>query len=67
MGKLEPLKCGLAGAWSSRITDEHRLIYRITKRATTTERRIGDHVPSLWSGRPPARRSAVARHQSEQD
>lgn len=26
---VEPLKYGLAGAWSRRITDEHRMVYRI--------------------------------------
>ena len=30
IGKPEPLKYGLVGAWSRRITDEHRLVYRIT-------------------------------------
>ncbi|MBG3011439.1 Txe/YoeB family addiction module toxin [Proteus mirabilis] len=30
IGKLEPLKHNLTGFWSRRITDEHRLIYRIT-------------------------------------
>jgi toxin YoeB len=29
MGKPEPLKHGFSGYWSRRITDEHRLIYRI--------------------------------------
>lgn len=29
IGKPEPLKYGLVGAWSRRITDEHRLVYRI--------------------------------------
>ncbi|MCI1787973.1 MAG: Txe/YoeB family addiction module toxin [Actinomyces sp.] len=29
IGKPEPLKYGIAGAWSRRITDEHRLIYQI--------------------------------------
>lgn len=29
IGKPEPLKYGLAGAWSRRITEEHRLVYRI--------------------------------------
>lgn len=29
IGKPEPLKYGLAGAWSRRITDEHRLVYRV--------------------------------------
>lgn len=28
IGKPEPLKYGLSGAWSRRITDEHRLVYR---------------------------------------
>ena len=29
IGKPERLKYGLAGAWSRRITDEHRLVYRV--------------------------------------
>ncbi len=29
IGKPEPLKYGLAGAWSRRITEEHRLVYRV--------------------------------------
>ena len=29
MGKPEPLKHALAGFWSRRITDEHRLVYRV--------------------------------------
>jgi toxin YoeB len=29
LGKPEPLKHELSGAWSRRITDEHRLVYRI--------------------------------------
>ncbi|HEJ9487486.1 TPA: Txe/YoeB family addiction module toxin [Proteus mirabilis] len=33
IGKPEPLKHNLAGFWSRRITDEHRLIYRITDSA----------------------------------
>jgi toxin YoeB len=28
IGKPEPLKYELAGAWSRRITQEHRLVYR---------------------------------------
>jgi toxin YoeB len=28
-GKPEPLKGNLSGAWSRRITDEHRLIYEV--------------------------------------
>jgi toxin YoeB len=30
LGKPEPLKHELAGCWSRRITQEHRLIYRVT-------------------------------------
>ena len=29
IGKPEPLKYGIAGAWSRRITDEHRLVHRV--------------------------------------
>ena len=29
-GKPEPLKHELAGAWSRRITQEHRLVYRVS-------------------------------------
>ena len=30
IGKPEPLKEDLAGLWSRRITDEHRLVYKVT-------------------------------------
>ncbi|NTW34402.1 MAG: Txe/YoeB family addiction module toxin [Bacteroidetes bacterium] len=30
LGKPEPLKHELAGYWSRRITDEHRLVYKIS-------------------------------------
>lgn len=30
IGKPEPLKRDLSGAWSRRITDEHRLVYVVT-------------------------------------
>lgn len=30
IGKPEPLKYALAGCWSRRITQEHRLVYRVT-------------------------------------
>jgi toxin YoeB len=30
IGKPEPLKYDLEGCWSRRITDEHRLVYRVT-------------------------------------
>ena len=29
IGKPEVLKYGIAGAWSRRITEEHRLVYRV--------------------------------------
>lgn len=29
LGKPEPLRFDLAGKWSRRITDEHRLVYRV--------------------------------------
>jgi toxin YoeB len=31
-GKPEPLKHALAGCWSRRITQEHRLVYRVSER-----------------------------------
>ena len=31
IGKPEPLKHAFAGCWSRRITDEHRLVYKIDK------------------------------------
>jgi toxin YoeB len=31
MGKPEPLKYVLAGAWSRRITQEHRLVYKVSE------------------------------------
>lgn len=30
IGKPEPLKGNLAGYWSRRISDEHRLVYRVS-------------------------------------
>lgn len=30
LGKPEPLKGDFSGYWSRRITDEHRLIYKVT-------------------------------------
>ena len=29
LGKPEPLKHGLAGYWSHRINDEHRIVYKV--------------------------------------
>lgn len=29
IGKPEPLRYGITGAWSRRITDEHRLVYMV--------------------------------------
>jgi toxin YoeB len=31
LGKPEPLKYQFAGLWSRRITDEHRLVYKVTE------------------------------------
>ncbi|HSO83961.1 Txe/YoeB family addiction module toxin [Thiocapsa sp.] len=33
LGKPEPLKHGLAGYWSRRINDEHRLVYKVEENA----------------------------------
>ena len=33
IGKPEPLKHGLSGYWSRRITDEHRIVYKAEDRA----------------------------------
>ena len=33
VGKPEPLRHVLAGCWSRRITQEHRLVYRVTDQA----------------------------------
>jgi toxin YoeB len=30
MGKPEPLKFGLVGAWSRRLTEEHRIVYVVS-------------------------------------
>jgi toxin YoeB len=35
IGKPEPLKADLAGYWSRRITDEHRLVYAATANEVT--------------------------------
>jgi toxin YoeB len=32
IGKPEPLKFPLAGAWSRRITQEHRLVYKVSEK-----------------------------------
>ncbi|MBW8876832.1 MAG: Txe/YoeB family addiction module toxin [Acidobacteria bacterium] len=34
-GKPEPLKADLAGSWSRRITEEHRLVYTLTPTEVT--------------------------------
>ena len=33
LGKPEPLRYVLAGCWSRRVTQEHRLVYRVTDEA----------------------------------
>lgn len=35
LGKPEPLKHGLQGWWSRRITGEHRLVYRVSGKEET--------------------------------
>ena len=45
IGKPEPLRYHLAGAWSRRITDEHRLVY-----AMSSDKR-GDDVVTIISCR----------------
>ena len=30
MGKPEPLRHALSGYWSRRVTDEHRIVYKVT-------------------------------------
>jgi len=37
LGKPEPLKGPLQGWWSRRITDEHRLVYRISGQGTAQQ------------------------------
>ena len=34
LGKPEPLRHGLSGFWSRRITDEHRLVYEVNENGT---------------------------------
>lgn len=36
IGKPEPLKHALAGYWSRRITDEHRIVYKVAGDAVLT-------------------------------
>ena len=36
IGKPEPLKHGFQGYWSRRITDEHRLVYKIATRTSAS-------------------------------
>ena len=33
IGKPEPLKHGLAGYWSRRINDEHRIVYKVENKS----------------------------------
>ena len=35
IGKPEPLRHNLKGCWSRRLTDEHRLVYRVTDTTLT--------------------------------
>ena len=38
LGKPEPLKYGLKGFWSRRITQEHRLVYKVSGRKGEDQR-----------------------------
>jgi len=38
LGKPEPLKHGLKGFWSRRITGEHRLVYRISGKKSVDQK-----------------------------
>ena len=38
LGKPEPLKGDLSGWWSRRISGEHRLVYRIIRKANVDQR-----------------------------
>ena len=38
IGKPEPLKYGLKGFWSRRITQEHRLVYRISGKKSSDQK-----------------------------
>jgi len=38
IGKPEPLKHGLKGFWSRRITQEHRLVYKISGKKGTDQK-----------------------------
>ena len=40
IGKPEPLRHDLKGFWSRRITDEHRLVYKITGTKGVNQKRI---------------------------
>ena len=42
-GKPEPLKGNLKGYWSRRITDEHRLVYRVDDERITVVARKGHY------------------------
>jgi toxin YoeB len=43
LGKPEPLKGNFSGFWSRRISDEHRLIYKITEDAITVHSCFGHY------------------------
>ena len=40
VGKPEPLKHALAGFWSRRITDEHRMVYRVEGDALSNSKKV---------------------------
>ena len=51
-GKPEALKHALSGFWSRRITDEHRMVYRVTDDAVVVVAVAHVHRrPRYWEGR----------------
>ena len=52
VGKPEPLKYSIAGCWSRRITQEHRLVYKVSGESN----RVPSGALSLLSRQPPHRR-----------
>jgi len=71
IGKPEPLRHALAGFWSRRINDEHRMVYRVAGNtlscASTTRNRFRCRTPeiigSLVVDARFAAQSRAARHQ----
>ncbi|GAA1643261.1 hypothetical protein GCM10009790_25890 [Georgenia ruanii] len=52
MGTPEPLKHGFQGYWSRRITDEHRLVYKVVGGRRDPDRRVPLSLRTLTGARP---------------